>query len=460
MTPHHHVTRPLGRAAIALAAVGAVTLAGCSEGEVAEFDDAPEATQNTAPEGDRAEGSAETAEATADAAEHTAEPLVADAGLVHEDISQSPAVLDTLRPESGTVITPAGTLTVQEVEVIDSVPAEELGLAGDDGQGQGEAAAEGGEVEGEEATEGPGPDQVRAADGEEFRILTMSFTPDQATERWGDDAPQADASLALNLDGVQSHLHDLDGALDLRILFSVPQDGSGRLTISSEGHDQFVDVLTGEREEDEIAAGYYREVTTQDLNHTFPLDSDRVTLQHEHSEDRDGEGVVDYDLRVNSVGLTGWSAEQGWAAPDEMWLVVDWAYEVTADNDVYVATRTSDLDVTLTADLGGQTVEGNVKSAETRRSNSAEIVTVLAVPIDTVDLTLSLSGTTQFEAAGNYDVADEAQASLDFATDPLEVVFPDTRYGSAADEVEDAEDDGAEESDGDEAEETGDQDGR
>lgn len=430
MTHHSALSRPK---ALALGTLAAVVLTGCSEGGVAEFEDAAEATQDGAPD-----EAIESSGQVTDAAEETAAaPVEAEPGLVYEDISHAPAVLETLRPEDGAVVTPAGTLTVDEVEVVETVPAGEIGLSEEE-EGQ------------EEQDEQVEQAQATAAEGEEFRILTMSFTPDEATEGIGDEVLDVDAALALSIGGVQSHLHDLDGQQDFRILFSVPQDGSGSLTISSEGHDQSIDVLTGERAEDEVSAGYYREVTNQDLNHTFPVESDRVVLQHERREGDEGQASVDYDLRVNSVGLAGWSEQEGWAAPGEAWLVIDWAYQVAADNDVYADGSTRDLDITLVADLGDQVVEGNVKNQDSRRTNRAGIVTVLAVPSDTVDVTLSLSGTAEFEIKSSaYDVADEAQSRLEFATDQLEVAFPDTRYGSVADEVQEAEDNEGDADEGD-----------
>lgn len=421
----NHLTMPLGRTVIALAAVTALTLTGCSEGEVAEFEDGAPTAQAAA------DDDADAAAAThVDAAEQTAAaPLVAESGLIHEDISQAPAVLDTLRPANGEVVTPAGTLTVRQVEVVESVPSEEIGLEGE-----------------------PDQEQAVPAEGEEFRILTMTFTPDAATVAHGDDRLDVDAALALNVGGVQQHLHDLTGTMDMRTLVSVPQDGSASLTISSEGHDQFVDVLTGERAEDEVAAGYYREVTNQDLNHSFPLDSDTLALQHERRDSGTGEVTVTYDVRVNAVGLSAWAPEQGWAAPGQAWLMIDWGHEILEENDVYSAVDINDVTLTLTADLGDEQMEVTYKDKGGRSSNRAETISYLAVPNEVVDVALSTEGSAVYEiVSGNYVLVDQESAQLQFATDVLEVSLPDTRYGSAHDEVEDAEEDTQQE---DQAEET------
>ncbi|WP_256839669.1 hypothetical protein [Ornithinimicrobium faecis] len=410
MTTHTNRFRPLDRGLLAIAALGALVLTGCSSGEVAEFEEPTPASDGG---GDDAAASSDDSEATGDdASEETAAPVLeAESGLVQEGISREAAVLDTLRPERGSVITPAGTLTVEEAEVVESVPATEVGLTG--------------------AQEG---DLAQPAEGEEFRILTMNFTPDQATQGYGDEVLDVDAALALNVSGVQSHLHDLTEQQDLRILFSVPQGGDGTLTVSSEGHDQSIDLLTGERVEDEIAAGYYREVTNQDLNHTFEMDDSRVPFKQENGPEEEYEATVEYDLRVNSVSLTAWTPQEGWAAAGESWLVVNWAYEISGDSGVGgIGTDINDIDVTLTTTVREQTLEDSVKDEGGRRNNSAEAVTVLAVPIGTVDAQLSLTGTAEYElsSATNHTITDENAAHLEFATDSLEVSFPDSRHDGA-----------------------------
>lgn len=412
----HQQTKPLRRAGTVLSALAALTLTACADGEVAEFEDADQ------PTADVAQQSADPVAATSeDVAQETGtEPQVAEAGLIHDEMSQTPAVVETIRPQNDVVITPAGTLTIESVESAETVPSEEIGLKTE----QGEVA--------------------RPADGEVFRILTMSFEPDPATQGHGDDTLDVDAALALNVGGVQQHLHDLTTQQDFRILVSVPQAGESALTISSEGHDQSVDVLTGERAEDEVAAGYYREVTLQDLNHTFPVDSQHLVLQHELLEDHQGEAEVSFDLRVNSVVLSAWTPADGWAAPGEAWLVVDWGHSILAENDVYESADVNDVALTLTAEVGTEKLQYDYKDMGGRRVNESTTLTHLAVPIDTVDVRLSVAGTVVYEhGGGNHVLAEGESGDLEFASDTVEVSFPDTRFGSDAEDVEDAEDDQA-----------------
>lgn len=411
--------KPLGRTVTVLGVLAALTLTACSDGEVAEFEDAGQTEQDVASQ------SADDVSATSeDAAQETGtEPLVAEAGLIHEDISQAPPVLETIRPENGSVITPAGTLTVESVEKVETVPSAEIGLQGESGD-----------------------EVARAADGEEFRILSMSFTPVPATQAFGDEKLEVDAALALNVGGVQQHLHDLTDQRDYRILVSVPQGGGSSLTVSSEGHDQSVDVLTGERVDDDVAAGYYREVTKQDLNHTFPTAKGTVGFRQDHGDEKEYEARVDYDLRINSVSLAAWSAEDGWASPGEAWMIIEWAYELSGDTGIAgVGSELSDTEITLSAAVQGEQLEDRVARPEDKRRIEGEQVTVLPVPIETVEVGIEFAGGTEFDLTGgtSHVLIDESAAHLEFASDILTVTFPDTRFGSDAGDVEDAEDDQA-----------------
>lgn len=222
---------------------------------------------NETAEFDDAEAAAETQETPEQTEAPEPELPQAESGLVLEEVSQAATVTETIRPERSEIITPA--------------------------------------------------------DGEEFRILEITFAPqDNSDQFWSQDVSDASASLAVNAGGAQSHLHDLDNDQSHRILISAPQDSSTQLVVSSEGHDQSVDVLTGEREEDQIAAGYYRQVTQQDPNHTFPADTLVFPV-----EDSDGWNVddteIEPDYHVSSVWLAGWVDDGEWADSDEVWLGVE-----------------------------------------------------------------------------------------------------------------------------------------
>ncbi|GAA1801673.1 hypothetical protein [Nesterenkonia flava] len=401
---------------LSLLTVLGLTLTACGNDEGDEAD--PDDNNVT----DAEESSAE--ETTEEEDEGPSLPA-AEAGLVYEDISQNVTVTDTHRPgDLGEVVVPGGVLTVESVETIESVAAEEIGEAVE---------------EPEEGAPGGAPEEFRAADGEVFRILTLSYEVDE------DAGHHTAASLALNVGGAQNHLQDLEMNNEYRILFSVPEDGGADLVISSDGHDQTVDVLTGERDEDdEVAAGYYRQITNQDVNHTFRID-DSIIATVDHRGRTSDDYVVDYDFHVSSVRLAAWSEEGGWANDGEAWLIIEWRYEVSADGPA-IFQAVHEVDVTLTAESGDESYEENYYDDAGHVSSGDEHVTSIAVPLDTVDVALSFSGSAVAELGGSYELA--GGDSVSFASDTLEVSFPDERYGSDEDEVDEAEED----ADGEDAE--------
>src|SRR5699024_12489134 len=98
---------------------------------------------------------------------------------------------------------------------------------------------------------------VAAAEGAGRRAGGLSYAPEEDDARAYDDGPPP-TDLSIRAGGSQTHLAELDLEDSTRILVSVPQDGSAALVVSSEGHDQLVDLLTGERQDDDVAAAYYR----------------------------------------------------------------------------------------------------------------------------------------------------------------------------------------------------------
>lgn len=422
------IPKQLAKSVTALAALTALALTACSpDEETAQFE---EAVQDEAPE----------AEPTEVAAEGTdEEPGLDDAesGLVVEEFGQEAAVVDSASlGDEGEIITPAGTLSISSVETVETVPAAAIGQ-----EGEGE---------------------LQPAEGEVFRVVEFSFTPDEATQGFDADV-NASADLALNVGGVQNHLHELDSSQDHRILFSVPEDSSAQLVVSSEGHDQSADILTGERqtEEDDAAAAYYREVTNQDPNHSFPLeDGEPIQVVQDNNPDREvGTLTTQYDLHVGSVSLTAWTPEEGWAAPGEAWVVIDWEHDFDIDisRNTMTSGRFDDIDFTVTLEADSQQQEDFVADGGDATGSSGEWLHVFAVPVETLDLQVSFSAAhgTSYNMAGQT-IADGETTDFEFTAEELEVEFPDSRYSSDESEVEEAdEDEGQENGDDEEDEDDG-----
>jgi hypothetical protein len=355
-------------------------------------------------------------EGEAEFAEESAAPEVVgeevSPGFLYEDISQNVTVTETLRPERSEVITPTGTLQVNEVQAVSTVPAEEVELE---------------EVTDEET--GEQLDYIAAA-GEELRVVDFSFTPhgDQEQLYGGAHESGTTSELSISVGGSQNHLQSLDSQADHRILVSAPEDGSTQLVVSSEGHDQYVDVLTGERQEDEVAAAYYRPVTTQEPHHTFPVEDSEFTVMRDGEVD--SEPAVSYDLQVASASLTAWTEEGGWAAPGEAWLAVDWNYEARPEDMSGIGI--DELKLKLTADVDGTASEDEVVAPGGAVPNE-ERTSYAAVPIETTDVSLSLSGDVSVEyiyGGSSYSLAED---TAEFSTEELAVSFPLTGDGAAED---------------------------
>src|SRR5690606_36779955 len=97
--------------------------------------------------------------------------------------------------------------------------------------------------------------------------------------------------------------------------------GSGVLGVSCEGHDQLLDLSTGEREEDEIAAADYRSNRIQELHHTLPVSVKSIRVLY--GGGADSENTPEISLRATSLSLTAWTQQTGWSAAGGAWFVLN-----------------------------------------------------------------------------------------------------------------------------------------
>ena len=257
-------------------------------------------------------------------------------GFVYDDISKNVTSTANLRPENDQVVVPNGTLTINSVQEVSTVKGEDLGLGTVDG-GYG------------------------APEGEALRVVDVSFAPNE--EFPDSDAPTSD--LSIEVGGAQEHLYTLDGEQDHRILVSAAEDGTTQLIVSSEGHEQQVDVLTGERADDDVAAAYYLSTPRQEPHHEFPIESDRFPTKSTTGPDEDV--TTAYSFQVDSATLSAWTAEDGWAEPDQAWLVVDWKYEVTAEHSI-ISGRIDRFDAALAIKVGDDVTQDKVHDEDKESS--------------------------------------------------------------------------------------------
>jgi len=377
---------PFARYTVGLAALSVLALTGCgTNAEPAGFESGS---------GAAAEGSA-TPERTAEAADDVER---VEPGFVYDDISKDVTATQTLRPENAEIITPSGTLTVNSVQEITAVAPAEIGLdavEGDDGQ----------------------PRDYGAAAGESLRIVDLSYVPDE--EFPSDDAPTTD--LSVEAGGAQEHLSTLDDQQDHRILVSAAEDGSAQLIVSSEGHDQAVDVLTGERVDDDVAAAYYLPTTRQEPHHTFPIDDAALPTKSHTTPEEDV--TTSYSFQIDAATLSAWTATDGWADPGQAWLVVDWNYTVTAEHPV-IWGHINRFDAALEITVGDEVAEDKVHDEDRSGDVTGTKSTSVAVPIETSDVAISVSGDAEIDMLSGSGLQMAGDKTVEFSSDPLDISFP------------------------------------
>jgi hypothetical protein len=146
----------------------------------------------------------------------TAEP-----GILFADFPEDVTATETIRPEQDEVNTPVGTLTIEKIEVLETVPARAVEVTSRDYNAE-----------------------ARPADGEIFRILNLSYTADAGQAAEGEKHPYP--VLALHSRGRYVHLSHLAPDQEHRVLISLPEDDEARLGVYFDGEAQFIDIATGE----------------------------------------------------------------------------------------------------------------------------------------------------------------------------------------------------------------------
>ena len=394
---HSTTTARFGRRSFGLAAVGALALAACGSEETAEFEDA--GGSSASDEGGASDGGGATPDVTAGLPQ-------LDAGFTVEDFTKDVTVSDTLQPEKNTVITPTGMLTIDGLQALTSVSAEAVELDPETGE------------DGEEA-------EFAAAEGEVLRAIELSFAH-EGEDDWGADDGLPSTDISLRAGGSQSHLAEITSDYSNRILVSVPEDGSSALVVSSEGHDQVVDLLTGERQEDDVAAAYYREDRVQEPHHTFPVSIEPIPVLYGGDADSEVDATVSF--QATALMLTAWTEGKGWAEPGGAWLEMDWNCETTIETSVPGIVKAGSFTATASVTVDEETTTDEVHADKlilSPSSTTEERTLVAAVSADTTAATVSMSGTFTVEIDGPQDSYTlDGSGEREFSSEELTVEFP------------------------------------
>lgn len=298
----------------------------------------------------------------------------AEAGAVLPTVPADIALTDEKSPgDAGKVITPGGVVTIGGV-----ASAASYTITGDDGT----------------------VEAYQPADGEEFRVVSYSFARDENLE----GLPPA-VTLGIESGGQVKEVIDLsssdvsDG--EPRVLVSVPADDpEATLLVSSAGHDQHVDLATGERKPDPVADTYYRKVTRQDVAKSLRYKAQPFTV--DGSPGRRMSVTID----VDAVDLTPYVPEefgnQGWADDGKAWLVVH--YAAKSSSNWTFAYLTNEVHTWVVRD--GKKALGQVKVQPT--DGHSDMAAVIEVPATFDKATLSpsvkakISGLDVTERFANY----------------------------------------------------------
>lgn len=357
--------RPLGTS-IGLVALSAMLLSGCSAGSNdAEFADATE---------------------TASALK----PVDADLLRVPADddlgkITTTDAV-DT--DEESRIVVPSGEFKVSRISAVEKVPETVIAssVAPED------AAPSEGDMPTEPSTsasspEGSSGEDLGPAEGHRISLVSVDYTSNDSAQDpaySSDDgvastADLASPTLALDRDGQSRELPKLDEDGRHTYLISIPAEGKAEFVVTQDGHEQRLDLNTGKRLADEVAATYYRD-KTEPVEINEPLAFPDTTVKVGGTGGANG---YDYKVKLTTeladARLTPWTKEQGWAEDGTAWLVIAGKAGIEAEASL----TPSKAKFTYSLNANGEEVADFEVAAD---DYSDKFSKVISVPVETEKL--------------------------------------------------------------------------
>lgn len=358
--------------------------------------------------------------------------LTLSAAALPEDLVQPDD--DQVTPDAeGEIITPAGSVQLESVATLETIPVQTPDSdTGDNGAVDDDGAVEegdpfGGTQDGDSDLDTDDGEVIvdlqgephAPADGENFLVLEYTFTPeDNSDDGWMTEENDYSASLALNDGGAQQTLAHFDASGGYsgseedagQLLVSVSEDDAN-LVVSASGLDQELSLPSGERADNDVARGYYRDVTEQDENHEFDIADQTVTLN-------DNEYDTSLYLNLQQAGLTAFTEEgggDGWAEPDMAWLLLEFDAVLEADSwRPQFLEYSPSIEVT---DESGETHSASRTEDISRASWNESYQIAVQVPADAENLSFTQSVESRMEDSDDI-------IGISFAAESYDLAFP------------------------------------
>lgn len=303
--------------------------------------------------------------------------------------------------DEGNIVVPSGELKVSGISSVEQVPQTVIDSS---------VAPEDAEVSDEEeppsitdpsatSTETESGEALGPAEGKKLSLVTVDYTANETEPSYSADGNPLDTSdlasptLGLELDGQTRELPKLDEDGHRTYLMSLPAKGTAELVVTQDGHDQRLDLSTGKRTADDVAAAYYREKTDPiDINEPLAFPDSTVTVGGSGSSNE-----YDYTVKLTTelaeAQLTPWTKEKGWADAGTAWLLIDGKAGISPEASLTPSTAK----FTYSIAAEGET-EAEFKVAA--KGYREEFNEILSVPAETEKLEVTGSAKVHLKATG------------------------------------------------------------
>lgn len=303
--------------------------------------------------------------------------------------------------DASNIVVPSGELKVSGISSVEQVPQSVIdsSVAPEDAEVSDEEEAPAGTDASASPTETEDGEALGPAEGKKLSLVTVHYTANEEEPAYSSDDDPLDTSdlasptLGLDLDGQTRELPKLDEDGHRTYLMSLPAEGTAELVVTQDGHEQRLDLSTGKRTADDVAAAYYREKTDPvEINEPLAFPDSTVTVGGSGSSNE-----YDYTVKLTTelaeAQLTPWTKEKGWADEGTAWLLIDGKAGI--EPEASLAPSTAKITYTI-----GSDDEKDADFEVTAKGYSADFSEILSVPADTEKLEVTGNAKVHLKATG------------------------------------------------------------